>query len=157
METCSVLLAICAGNSPVTGEIPAQVQWRRTWMFSLICAWINGWVNSREAGDLRRYRAHYDVTVISDLMNKKYRLMFGSKTYTKLSLRYLIHSYRINVCICHSRKISLSSQMGLAQAVITFVKSANMHLYKPWLLYCVLYHINFALNLWNRFYTFLFD
>ena len=26
-------------------------------MFSLICAWINGWVNNRKAGDLRRHRA----------------------------------------------------------------------------------------------------
>ena len=25
---------------------------------------INGWVNNREAGDLRRYRGHYDVIVI---------------------------------------------------------------------------------------------
>ena len=33
-------------------------------MFSLIYAWINAWVNSREAGDLRRYRAHYDVSVM---------------------------------------------------------------------------------------------
>ena len=33
------------------------------------CVWINGWVNNREAGDLRRYRAHYDVTVISNLMH----------------------------------------------------------------------------------------
>ena len=33
-------------------------------MFSLICVWINGWVNNREAGDLRRYRAHYDVTIM---------------------------------------------------------------------------------------------
>ena len=33
-------------------------------MFSLICVWINGWVNNREAGDLRRYRAHYDVSVM---------------------------------------------------------------------------------------------
>ena len=32
-------------------------------MFSLICVWINGWVNNREAGNLRRYRAHYDVIV----------------------------------------------------------------------------------------------
>ena len=32
-------------------------------MFSLICVWIKSWVNNREAGDLRRYRAHYDVTV----------------------------------------------------------------------------------------------
>ena len=32
----------CAGNSPVTGEFPAQRQWRGTLMLSLICAWING-------------------------------------------------------------------------------------------------------------------
>ena len=31
-------------------------QWRGA--FSLICAWINAWVNDREAGDLRRHRAH---------------------------------------------------------------------------------------------------
>ena len=31
-------------------------------MDSLICAWINGWVNNRDAGDLRRHRNHYDVT-----------------------------------------------------------------------------------------------
>ena len=34
-------------------------------MFTLICARINGWVNNREADDLRRYRAHYDVIVMS--------------------------------------------------------------------------------------------
>ena len=33
-------------------------------MFSLIYVWINGWVNNREAGDLRRYRGHYDVIVM---------------------------------------------------------------------------------------------
>ena len=40
-------------------------QWPGAFMFSLICAWINRWVNNREAGDLRRYRAHYDVIVMS--------------------------------------------------------------------------------------------
>ena len=39
-------------------------QWRAALMFSLICVWINGWVNSREAGDLRRHCAHYDVSVM---------------------------------------------------------------------------------------------
>ena len=39
-------------------------QWRGALMFSLICAWINGWANNREAGDMRRHRAHYDVTVM---------------------------------------------------------------------------------------------
>ena len=44
-------------------------QWRRALMFSLICVWINDWVNNREAGDLIRHRAHYDVTVMVILVN----------------------------------------------------------------------------------------
>ena len=43
---------------------PHKGQWRGALIFSLICVWINGWVNNREAGDLRRYHAHYDVTVM---------------------------------------------------------------------------------------------
>ena len=39
-------------------------EWRGALMFSLIYVWTNGWVNTRDAGDLRRHRAHYDVTVI---------------------------------------------------------------------------------------------
>ena len=34
-------------------------------MVPLIYAWINNWVNNREAGDLRRQRGHYDVIVIN--------------------------------------------------------------------------------------------
>ena len=43
---------------------PHKDQWRGAMMFSLICVWINDWVNNREAGDLRHYRAHYDVSVM---------------------------------------------------------------------------------------------
>ena len=64
METFSVLLAICEGNSAVPGEFPSQGQWREALMFSLLCVWINDWVNNLEAGDLRRYLAHYDVTLM---------------------------------------------------------------------------------------------
>ena len=46
------------GNSPYKG------QWRGALMFSLICTWINGWVNNREAGDSGRHCAHYDVIVM---------------------------------------------------------------------------------------------
>ena len=56
----SVIGLLC-GNLTV---IPHKGQWRRALMFSLICAWTYGWVNSRGAGDLRRHRAHYDVTVM---------------------------------------------------------------------------------------------
>ena len=64
METFSALLALCAGNSPVTGEFPHKGHWRGTLMFSLICALTYNWVNNKDAGDLRRHRAHYDVTVM---------------------------------------------------------------------------------------------
>ena len=49
-------------RSPVNS--PHKGQWRGALMVSLICAWMNGWVNNREAGDLRRHRAHYDVIVM---------------------------------------------------------------------------------------------
>ena len=63
METFSALLAICAGlhRSPVNSR--PKGQWRGDLMFSLICC-INGSVNNSEAGDLRRHRAHYDVSVM---------------------------------------------------------------------------------------------
>ena len=41
---------------------PHKGQWRGALMFCLICIWINSRVNNREAGDLRRCLAHYDVT-----------------------------------------------------------------------------------------------
>ena len=65
MEKISALLAICAVNSPVPVNSPHKGQWRGALMFSLICVWINGWVNNRKAGDLRRYRAYYDVIVMN--------------------------------------------------------------------------------------------
>ena len=34
-------------------------------LWCLICTWLNDWVNNREAGDLKCYRTHYDVTVMS--------------------------------------------------------------------------------------------
>ena len=73
METSSALLAPCAGNSPITGEFPSQRPVTRSFdvFFDLYLnkrfskqSWINGWVNNREAGDLRRHRGHYDVIVM---------------------------------------------------------------------------------------------
>ena len=63
----SALLTICAENSPVPGEFPAQMPVTLRFGFSLICVWINGWVNNRETGDLRCHRAHYDVIVMGKI------------------------------------------------------------------------------------------
>ena len=61
-------------NWPLCGEFtgPGEVSTQRpvTRSFdALICVWINGWVNNREAGDLRRQRGHYDVIVMTELVD----------------------------------------------------------------------------------------
>ena len=50
-------------------NLPHKGQWREALMSSLICPWINGWIDNREAGDLRRNRAHYDVIVMPDCVD----------------------------------------------------------------------------------------
>ena len=49
-------------RSPVNS--PHKGQWRGALMLPLVCVWINGWANNHKASDLRRYRAHSDVTVM---------------------------------------------------------------------------------------------
>ena len=58
-ELAPSLLSPCSANQ-LTRYSDAELL-----MFSLICVWINDWVNNHEAGDLRRYRAHYDVIVMN--------------------------------------------------------------------------------------------
>ena len=53
-------------RSPVNS--PHKGQWRGALIFSLICARIKSCANKREAGGLRRYRAHYGVTVMWSTM-----------------------------------------------------------------------------------------
>ena len=96
METFSALLAICAGNSPVTSEFPSQRPVTRSVDIFFDLRRINGWVNDRKAGDLRRHPAHYDVTVMHSLRES------GLCLYTLISAL----SLRINSLAmrnkCHS-------------------------------------------------------
>ena len=86
-------------NSPQKGQL------RGALMFSLICAWINGWANIREAGDLRRHRVHYDVTIILLLLcvscilaSTKRSIQYqwqhripGARLANKISIKFLLH------------------------------------------------------------------
>ena len=69
METFSALLAISAGNSPVPDEFPAQRSVTRGFDVFFDLRPNNGWVNKREAGDLRCHRAHYDFIVMIRLLS----------------------------------------------------------------------------------------
>ena len=46
------------------GDSPHKSQWREALMFSMISAYTTCWANNRDAGGLRRHRAHYDLTVM---------------------------------------------------------------------------------------------
>ena len=89
-------------NSPHKGQGGGAL------VFSLICVWIDGWVNDREADDLRGYRAHYDATVMS-LNTEIYRylpiwvrvwwMIYSEMTNLAISLRTFVHP-RVTVS-CH--------------------------------------------------------
>ena len=95
METFSALLALCTGNSPHKG------QWRGALMFSLIYAWINDWVNNREAGDLRRQRDHYDV-IVMNIQNQNHKNAW-------YILHYLCNSNLLRVMMNHARNLFISA------------------------------------------------
>ena len=62
----SALLLMSVRNDGNLGShVITTAQVEECLMFYLICGWINGWVNIREAGDLRGRRAHYDVIVMT--------------------------------------------------------------------------------------------
>ena len=85
---------------------PHKIQWRGALMFSLICAWINCWVNNRESGDLRRHHAHYDVSVMKTtlkfvsykpgLISSKWvsSIIVKNCTQSDLAILYSIHIHR---------------------------------------------------------------
>ena len=72
---------------------PHKGKRRGALMFSLICVWINDWVNNREAGDLRRYCANYDVIV-----------MFSETLIEILAQRILNIQYNFHIRWLFSRR-----------------------------------------------------
>ena len=61
MKTFSALLALCEGFLPVIGEFPSQRTVKRSFDVLFDLHPNNSLTNHRDAGDLRRHRAHYDV------------------------------------------------------------------------------------------------
>ena len=99
------------GNSPVPVKSPHKGQWRGALMFSLYCARINVWVNNREADDLRRNRAHYDVNVMTSALKQRIRNMSCDIEHLVLQCRLVV--IRISFCLTyftswiHSRQLHL--------------------------------------------------
>ena len=91
-------------RSPVYS--PHKGMWHGTLMFVFICAWINRWVNNREAGDFRRYRVHYDVIVLNFQSHPQHQLWISTwrifhefhKNNARLKLSWKIGEPKSNPC-----------------------------------------------------------
>ena len=83
---------LCGEFSPVPVNSPHKGQWRGALMFSLICVWINGWVNNREAGHLRRHRGHYDVIVMNHIEWHLWHLQKATQVHTVSTSKYIVVS-----------------------------------------------------------------
>ena len=97
---------------------PDKGQWRGTLILSLICAWINGWVNNREAGDLRRYRVHYDVTVTEINYQQFLSLMYWRRDKMPFCRGHVLaHFLHLKILIKIARKFFLMVQLTISQAI----------------------------------------
>ena len=108
-------------RSPVNS--PHKGQWRGALMLSLICVWIIGWVNNREAGDLRRYRAHYDIIVM--LTGIHLAQMMRSKA---LNNRYIYACIRLTLILQYCWQVrcrTLSYQVLCHSILTTIIKAPN--------------------------------
>ena len=103
-------------------------QWRRALMFLLICTWTNGWANNRDAGDLRRHRAHHDVTVI-DCSSFIRHLWQSTKKHIKWSSKVLdenniIRAYNHTTYIKRSYS---ASQVSCTHVLVVWIYSNQFH------------------------------
>ena len=96
---------------------PHKSQWRGALMFLWSASWINGWVNNREAGDLRRYRAYHDVMVMirrhkaplmalylsrcvcSTVAESSVEFQSNKKIASRLTASKVLEQIRQNVCL----------------------------------------------------------
>ena len=100
METSTALLTLCAENSRSPVISPHKCQWGRALMFSLICAWINSWVNNGGAGDLRPssplWRYCNAVKWIITASSKALLLFMYIKIYTDCWDKTILPSFCLN-------------------------------------------------------------
>ena len=89
-------------RSPVNS--PHKGQWRGALLFSFICVWINGWVNNRSATDLKRNRAHYDVSVMWMGAGIQFISLCNHVTLYGLASPRLLHSPIDHIKTFHSFK-----------------------------------------------------
>ena len=115
-------------RSPVNSSHKGQ--WHGALVPSLICAWINGWVNNRESGDLRSHRAHYDVIVMCVIRKGHfYNELASNRSEAITQTDQWFNSLRPSDAICRHR-----SGSTLAQVMACCLTAPSHYLNQYWLI-----------------------
>ena len=113
-------------------DSPRKGQWRGAVMFSVICAWTNGWAKDRDAGGLRRHRVPYDVSVmlrwlISIVLKGLYKILvpenkvlLGQRYLNDFLIIYILYSkpckqYFLNISLLTPLNTFLSQVLKMYQ------------------------------------------
>ena len=103
-------------------------------MFSFICGWRIGWVNNREADDLRCHRALYDVIAmimwlslvkVDATHRENQKMCFQTVLYTcNFQIKYPedIHCMYIGLCSLQYHRIPLEVQNGTLSFNCNFIE-----------------------------------
>ena len=101
------------------GEFPGHRWIPRTkasdaelWWF-FICAWLNGWVNNREAGDLGRHRGHNDVFVMKLLVSFQHICLALWKMWPIHYYNICVNDWQLWCIWCLSRETFLSDAIWI--------------------------------------------
>ena len=82
-------------RSPVNS--PHKGQWHGGLMFFFIYAWISGWVNIREAGDMRHHHVHYYTIIVMLLWRGTHFPNYSWIYNSILQKKYLYSNFNLNV------------------------------------------------------------
>ena len=91
---------------------PHKDQWRGALMFSLICARVNGWANTCEAGDLRRHRSHCDVIIM--------RILYSSWVFYSWYIPHSNHKRNTTVHISFQGQFIENLYYGSPEVLIPY-------------------------------------
>ena len=132
METLSVLLAICAGNSPVIGEFPTQMPVTGSFNIFFDLRLNKRLSKNGEAGDLRRYFAHYDVPAMSHSKSKQDRVK--ATNFKKLpKIKYLEIKKKSFIRTTHLLKLfdaMYESEMKWIRLVLCKLQGRDNYVYR---------------------------
>ena len=123
--------------SPVNS--PHKRQWRGALMFSLFCAWTNSWANNENTCDLRRHRAHYDVTLMLKTID------ITQQTCVQIYWLYcILHGDRCKVIYSSASISTLRSRQHFPQWKLLYLDSSSTEMC-PTKIYLTIY------QRWSRY------